>query len=244
MYDEIAALYHLIYEDWDSSIEWQGNKLGELIESVWGTEVHAVVDVTCGIGTQSLALAQRGFRVTGSDLSAGAVRRAGVEAKLRGLEIDYSVCDVLAAAGHHGAEFDLAISCDNSLPHLLSDDKILLALRQMFDCLKPGGGCLVTMRDYENLERQKGELVPFGMRMHEGQRYAVVQTRKYAGDYYDVAMYFIAETDPPSVVAGRSRYYAVDPDRVLELMGDAGFCDVRRFDDAFFQPVLVGTRPA
>ena len=29
----------------------------------------------------------------------------------------------------------------------------------------------------------------------------------------------------------------------MELMNDAGFADVKRFDDTYYQPVLVGTRP-
>jgi 2-polyprenyl-3-methyl-5-hydroxy-6-metoxy-1,4-benzoquinol methylase len=35
-----------------------------------------VLDCACGIGTQSLGLAKLGYHVTGSDLSADAVRRA------------------------------------------------------------------------------------------------------------------------------------------------------------------------
>jgi hypothetical protein len=41
----------------------------------------------------------------------------------------------------------------------------------------------------------------------------------------------------------RSRYYAISTMRLCELMQEAGLKDVRRIDGAFFQPVLVGTRP-
>lgn len=41
----------------------------------------------------------------------------------------------------------------------------------------------------------------------------------------------------------RSRYYAVSTDRLRGLMREAGFEHVRRIDDAFYQPVLVGTQP-
>ena len=33
-------------------------------------------------------------------------------------------------------------------------------------------------------------------------------------------------------------------DRLLELMGQAGFEGAHRLDDRFYQPVLVGTKPA
>ena len=42
----------------------------------------------------------------------------------------------------------------------------------------------------------------------------------------------------------RSRYYAISTEHLMELMREAGFAHVRRIDDAFYQPVLVGTRPA
>lgn len=122
--------------------EWPGRK--------------AVLDVSCGIGTQALALAEKGFKVTGSDLSGAEIERAKVEAVLRGLEIPFSVCDMRNAATHHPLPFDLVLSCDNSLPHLLSDADILTALRQMHACLKPGGGCLITVRDYDMEERGGG----------------------------------------------------------------------------------------
>lgn len=52
------------------------------------------------------------------------------------------------AHDHHGRQFDVVIACDNSIPRLLSDDEILTAFRQMFACTRPGGGCLVTVRDF------------------------------------------------------------------------------------------------
>ena len=243
MYDEIVQLYHLIYDDWDDSIRRQAAQLSQVVRSVWGEDVRSVLDLTCGIGTQAIGLAQQGFRVTASDVSANSVERAKSEAKLRNVNIGFTVCNILDAAGHHGSCFDLAISCDNSIPHLLSDDEILSALWQMFECLRSGGGILITLRNYDDSERRKGDLLPYGVRTHQGKRYAVFQTREFDEDHYDVSMYFVEETDPPTVQVGRSKYYAVSPERVMELMNDAGFVDVQQFDNAYYQPVLVGTRP-
>jgi hypothetical protein len=66
-----------------------------------------------------------------------------------------------AAHDHHGREFDVVIACNNAIPHLLSDDEILLAFRQMRDCTRPGGGCLVTVRDYDREERGTGLVKPY-----------------------------------------------------------------------------------
>ena len=79
-YDQLARFYHLIFQDWDQSIARQAQQLTEIIKSEWGSEITRVLDLSCGIGTQVIGLAQSGFHVTGSDLSAEAIARAGREA--------------------------------------------------------------------------------------------------------------------------------------------------------------------
>ena len=118
-YDRLAQLYDLIFVDWDATMEQQAGHLAATIRELWGADVRTVLDVACGIGTQSIGLAKKGFAVTASDLSARAVERAKVEARQRGVQIDFSVCDMRTAHDHHGRQFDLVISCDNAMPHLL-----------------------------------------------------------------------------------------------------------------------------
>jgi 2-polyprenyl-3-methyl-5-hydroxy-6-metoxy-1,4-benzoquinol methylase len=129
-YDELAPLYHLVFADWNSAIERQGEQLTAIIRRFW-PESHTVLDVSCGIGTQAIGLSQNGLCVTASDLSERAIERAILEANQRGQAIAFSVCDMRAAHAHHGSGFDVVISCDNSLPHLLTGEDILTALKQM-----------------------------------------------------------------------------------------------------------------
>jgi 2-polyprenyl-3-methyl-5-hydroxy-6-metoxy-1,4-benzoquinol methylase len=136
-YDRLAPLYDLIFLDWDASMEQQAGQLAAIIRERWGADVRTILDVACGIGTQSIGLARKGFAVTASDLSTRAIERAKVEARRRGVEIDFSVCDMRAAHDHHRRQFDVVIACDNAIPHLLSDDEILMAFRQMRDCTRP-----------------------------------------------------------------------------------------------------------
>jgi len=246
-YDRLAPDYHLIFPDWDASIEHQGGQLAHIIALEWPVGVARILDVCCGIGTQSFALAGRGFNLTSSDLSAGAVARARKEAAARGYAIDFSVCDMRQAFQQHGSGFDLVISCDNSITHLLNDSDILTALRQMYACARPGGGCLLTVRDYDNEAHGRGLIKPFGTRDLTDKRYIIFQVWDFDGDHYDFAMYFVADEGPGGQVKTqvlRHRYYAIGTGKLMDLMTQAGFTGVRRLDDVFFQPVLVGTKPA
>ena len=246
-YDELAPLFHLIFLDWDASIHRQGRQLAGLIHSLWPGH-HTVLDVSCGIGTQSIALAMNGFQVTGSDLSEKAVERAVAEAGRRNQDIAFSVCDMRDAHAHHGGGFDLVVSCDNSVPHLLTDEDILVAFQQMLACLRPGGGCLVSVRDYDQEERGTNLVRPYGVRIENGKRYIGFQVWDFDSEHhYDFTMFFIEEdlsSKETRVRTMRSRYYAIGTDKLLALMREAGFEDVMRLDEVFYQPALIGTRPA
>ena len=244
-YDQLASLYHLIFQDWDKSIARQATQLSEIIKTEWGSGIGTVLDVSCGIGTQALGLAQSGFRVTASDLSSEEITRAKREASARSLDIAFSVCDMRQVYQHHGGNYDLVISGDNSIPHLLSDDDILAALRQMHACLRPGGGCLITLRDYDREERGKGIVKPYGVREAGDKRYLVFQVWDWEDDQYDLTMYFVEDDRSSKAIQTqvmRSRYYAISPNKVLTLMEEAGFAAVNRLDDVFYQPVVIGTK--
>jgi hypothetical protein len=146
----------------------------------------------------------------------------------------------------HDGVFDVVLSADNSVPHLLTDGAVLEAFRGFYECLRPGGVTVVTVRDYRpDEDRSSPQLLPYGFRRDGTVRHFVVQTRDWDGDVYDVAMYFVREArgdEPARVVAGSSRYRAVTTDRLEALLREAGFTESRRLDGAFFQPVVVARR--
>jgi SAM-dependent methyltransferase len=245
-YDQLTPFYHLIHQNWNASIHRQGEQLSALIATEWPAS-KKVLDISCGIGTQAIGLAARGYSVSGSDLSRKEIERAKQEANSRNAAVSFSVCDMRNAHSHHGSGFDVVLSGDNSIPHLLTDDDILLTLKQMTACLSAGGGCLITVRDYEREERGKNLVKPYGVRVENGYRYLLFQVWDFEGDHYDLTFFFVEEnlaTQEVKTHAMRSRYYAVSTHRLVELMQKAGLQSVRRLDGVFYQPVLVGTKAA
>jgi SAM-dependent methyltransferase len=242
-YDELAPWYHLVFEDWDRSMARQGMQLDAIIRAKWGGRLHSVLDAAAGIGTQSIALAALGYDVTASDISTGAIARLTREAAQRGLTIHTGVED-LRTLSRSCAARDLVIACDNSLPHLLSDEEILQALRECFSCTRPGGGILISMRDYEVPPAGGTETRPYGTRKQGDASFVLTQVWEWDPPYYDLAFTITEETTDPACrpKVFRTRYYAVSVARVMELMTESGYTRVRRVDGAFYQPVIVGTR--
>ena len=244
-YADLAPLYHLIYPDWDKSIERQAAALDSVIREAWG-RASTVLDVSCGIGTQAIGLARLGYAVTGSDLSAAEVARATREAARRKLAVSFSVADMRACHEHHRAEFDVVIACDNAVPHLLSDAEILAAFRQMRQCTRPGGGCIITARDYATEDLSKQQIKPYGIRQEGAVRWLVWQVWDPHEAIYDVTLYLVEDRGEPRCTTHvmRSKYYAISIRRLMELMTEAGFAEVRRLDGRFFEPMIIGTRKA
>ena len=137
------------------------------------------------------------------------------------------------------------ISGDNSITHLLNDNDLLLALRQMYECTRPGGGCILTVRDYDREERGTGLVKSYGVREEGGKRYVIFQVWDFVDRVYDLAMYFVVDDRASEQVVThvmRTQYNAVGTDQLLTLMGRAGFTRAERLDGRFYQPVLVGNR--
>ena len=243
-YDELAPVYHLLYEDWDASIARQGRALAVLIGEQWGAAACTVLDAAVGIGTQALGLLALGFRVTGSDLSPGAVARAEREAVRRRLSLPCLVAD-FRALPVRTTTVDIVLVCDNALPHLETHEEIRTALAECLRCARPGGGCLISMRDYgPPLPSGTVDVQPYGERVWAGRRYRVRQVRTWRGPRYDFAFEILAvDGAEPSATLLTGSYLAIPVAQMAELMRAAGFASVRRLDDRFFQPVLVGTRP-
>ncbi|HEX7154967.1 MAG TPA: class I SAM-dependent methyltransferase [Thermoanaerobaculia bacterium] len=240
-YDQLAPDYHLIFENWDASIVRQAVALDGLIRDHWGG-VQRVLDAACGIGTQSIGLAQLGYRVTASDISAAEVDRARREASLRGVSLDVSQADMRKLAEQHGSGYDLVIACDNSVPHLLTDADILETFRQFRACLRPGGGCLITVRDYDREVKSGTQVKPYDMRLIDGVRYLVFQVWDFVGEHYTLSLYVVEDRDGQCTTrVMRTQYYAVGTDKLMALMREAGFKAVQRVDNRFYQPVILGT---
>ena len=94
-----------------------------------------VLDVGCGGGLLSEALAREGARVTAIDLADDLIRVARLHAREAGLEIDYQVQAVEALAAERPASFD-AVTCMELLEHVPDPGAILQACAVL---LKPGG---------------------------------------------------------------------------------------------------------
>ncbi len=223
-YDDLAAEYHLIFEDWERSIARQAAVLVPLLRGA-----RRVLDAACGVGTQALGLAAAGLDVTAADLSPAAVRRCAREAAARGLTVRTAVADLRTL---DLGRFDAVICMDNALPHLLTDDDLAAACAALHRSLRPGGLLLASIRDYD--AEPAGEL-PRSI----GDR-AIVQLWDWEDDERYLLRHLILRDGPGgwTVTERRTRYRALRRATLTAALEAEGFEDVTWPRTGWYQPVV------
>lgn len=110
----------------------------ELLELPGGSRV---LDVGCGAGRHSVALAEAAMDVTGVDVSARLLQVAADEANARGVKL--ALFEVDARQMPFDDEFDAVISICQGAFGLMGEHDVLV-LRRMAEAAKPGGRVVLT----------------------------------------------------------------------------------------------------
>ena len=246
-YSQLAPYYKLIYPDWDASLQRQAADLDGVIREYIGEQAKTVLDAACGIGTQCIGLAKLGYAVTASDLSPVAVEQAQREATRLQVQIEFNVADMRQVWQVYRRQFDLLIACDNSVPHLLTDGDILQAFEQFYQCLRVGGGCLISVRDYARMDRPQGRRQIYPRLVHPAGSGQIVllDVWHFEGAYYDITTYIIqdeGQAEASTQVLRGGRYYCVEIPQLENLFRSAGFREVIVLRERYFQPLLVALK--
>jgi len=246
-YNGLARYYKFIYPDWDKSVHRQAQILDGIIREFIGKTANTILDVACGIGTQSIGLAKVGYKVTSSDLAAAEVEQARQEALRYGVQIEFQVVDMRQVWETYQKQFDIVIACDNSVPHLLNDGEILMAFRQFYKCTKSSGYCIITVRDYAQLERKDKQKQMYPRLVHQTDHGQVVMfdVWDFDGDYYEITTYLvddIGKSIAQTQVLRGGKYYCVEISTLEKLFKEAGFREVTTLRNRFFQPLLLAKK--
>ncbi|WP_240040945.1 class I SAM-dependent methyltransferase [Paenibacillus ginsengarvi] len=247
-YDGLAEDYHLIFHDWDTAISRQSEALSKMIRSklVEPLKEVSILDCSCGIGTQAIGLAKKGFKVTATDLSPVSVARAQKEAESFGVALLFGVADFRSLEKEIPGVFDVVLSADNAIPHLLTDEDLALAARNLYAKLNNGGVLLLTIRNYDELVKEKQKAtVPHVF--DEGRR-IVFQVWDWEKDtlVYTTNHFIMQKIGGEwTTKQSKTKYRAILREELNRCLSAVGFVDIEWHmptESGFYQPIVTARK--
>lgn len=139
------TVWHEDDELWDQAIGWMlrertenaADEVEQLLELTGVRPPATVLDLACGIGRHSLALARQGFTVTGVDRTPGFLEQAARAAESEELDIEF-VEEDMRRFSRPGA-FDLAVNLLTSFGYFEDPADDVRVVRNLHESLKEGG---------------------------------------------------------------------------------------------------------
>ncbi|WP_052365160.1 bifunctional 2-polyprenyl-6-hydroxyphenol methylase/3-demethylubiquinol 3-O-methyltransferase UbiG [Halotalea alkalilenta] len=138
---EIDKFEALAHRWWDRDGEFKPLhdinplRLAFIDEQCNGLAGRRAIDVGCGGGILSEAMARRGAQVTGIDLGEAPLSVAGLHLKESGLAVDYQMISVEEIAQREEARYDV-VTCMEMLEHVPDPNSVVRACARL---VKPGG---------------------------------------------------------------------------------------------------------
>lgn len=142
-YEQISRYYDYIFP--------VGRAQLEFIESSVGDPPKRLLDVACGSGGYSEALARSGYTIVSTDLDDKMVEMAGEKAVKGQLDMEVLKCDMGNIAEAVPGSFDYIFCIGNSLVHLGSIEEIKGSLIQMRKKLIAGGCLLLQIINFDRI---------------------------------------------------------------------------------------------
>lgn len=248
-YDSLAQDYRLIFPDWHQSVGRQANILGDVFKKLVLPPPCTVLDCTCGIGTQAIALASLGYTVHGTDLSPQAIALAQQYTQEFDLTTPptFAVADLLAMPTTTTL-YDAVVSLDNAVAHFMNDTDLAQAIGNMYRQLNPDGLLLISLRDYDALiqEAQRATM-PTVIDDAAGRR-IVYQVWDWSDDRqtYDVQLFITQQQgDSWTTRCHRDTFRAVlrtDIEVALEVNQFKDIHWLMPVDSGFYQPIVVARK--
>jgi len=129
----------------------------------------AALDLCCGPGRCSIALARTGFRVTGVDRTKFLLDKARARAKATKVKIEWVHMDMRDFI--RAEAFDLVLSMFTSFGYFDDKREDIEVLHNILASLRPGGACLIDVMGKERLanflQPTTSDLLPDGTKLIE-----------------------------------------------------------------------------
>jgi SAM-dependent methyltransferase len=247
------------FVDYDRFVKWErrlAHELPFLEQQLAASKARKVLDAACGTGRHAIALAQRGYQVTGADLSPGMIERARENAARAEVDVSFAVAGFGQLATRVGAGFDAVLCLGNSLPHVLTAETLLETIADFLALLRPGGVLLIQNRNLDAVVANQARWMPLQSYREDSQEWMFIRFYDFESDgtitFNVVTLRRDSSSDWTQHVEG-TKLYPWRADQLVAACGIAGFEEVTTYGDMSGSPfdreksgnlVVIARRPA
>ncbi|EJL41192.1 methyltransferase domain-containing protein [Brevibacillus agri] len=223
--------YVLVYRHRDDSAA--DSEIANLLERLPVKSTGRVLDLCCGSGRHSRALARRGYEVVGVDLSPVLLQLA--EEQNTYPQLSFARCDMRHIP--YRDEFDIVVNLFTSFGYFSSDEENAQVVRNMAQALKVNGEVVI---DYLNPAYVKQHLVPHSTKEVSGM---LIEEKRWIEDEA-VKKRILIRDDPaaqPREYLEQVRLFSVE--QMTAMLELAGFGQIQVFGNYQFEPYIASQSP-
>jgi len=146
-FDDISLAY-------DNTIDWDARLSREmpfLLSLLGKPESKRILDIACGSGRHSVALAAKGLQVIGLDMSRTMIQAANKHAEANKVKPTFIVADMIDVESMVEGYFDLIFCLGNSLALLHDVDSVRSLVKTIYRRLNDDGCFLAQILNFEEI---------------------------------------------------------------------------------------------
>lgn len=222
-YQQISKYYDYIFPTGEDQVKF--------LKEVAGNPPKRILDIACGTGGYSLALAEQGYSVTAVDLDAGMLEQLGKKidnSNGAAGTIDYIQSDMVKIHDKLQSKFNMAFCIGNSMVHLEDINQIKEFLVNTRKMLENDGSLVLQIINFDRIILREINNLP----TIENKDIGLSFERNYEYSKENNRMAFKTRL----TVEGRSLenkvlLYPARQDELMKALGDAGFKKLKLFGD-------------
>ncbi|MFA4134500.1 MULTISPECIES: bifunctional 2-polyprenyl-6-hydroxyphenol methylase/3-demethylubiquinol 3-O-methyltransferase UbiG [Brevibacillus] len=223
--------YVLVYRHRDDSAA--DGEIANLLERLPVKDTGRVLDLCCGSGRHSRALARRGYEVVGVDLSPVLLQLA--EEQNTYPQLSFARCDMRDIPFHE--EFDIVVNLFTSFGYFSTDEENANVIRNMAQALKTKGEVVI---DFLNAAYVIDNLVPHSTKEVSGM---LIKEERWVQDGFVKKRILISDesSNEPREYMEQVRLFSAE--QMIAMLTEAGFEKIQVFGNYLFEEYVAHESP-
>ncbi|BAH43109.1 conserved hypothetical protein [Brevibacillus brevis NBRC 100599] len=223
--------YVLVYRHRDDSAA--DGEIANLLERLPVKDTGRVLDLCCGSGRHSRALARRGYEVVGVDLSPVLLQLA--EEQNTYPQLSFARCDMRDIPFRE--EFDIVVNLFTSFGYFSTDEENANVIRNMAQALKTKGEVVI---DFLNAAYVIDNLVPHSTKEVSGM---LIKEERWIQDGFVKKRILISDesSNEPREYMEQVRLFSAE--QMIAMLTEAGFEKIQVFGNYLFEEYVAHESP-